>query len=137
MHNEGGCLCGDIRYDISGEPMVRCYCCCHTCQGASGAPAVSWIAVREADFAIVHGTPVSYESSPEVVREFCGRCGTALTYRNGGYPDDRFQTDALVAVTSSSLDDIEAYPPNEVFHDDELPTWLAVDNLCPGAKRHR
>ncbi len=135
-HHEGGCLCGDVRYRVSGIPQVRCDCCCATCRGATGAPAVAWIAVAEADFALLAGSPVDYESSPGVLRTFCGRCGTALTYRNGGYPDDRFQRDALVAVASATLDDIEAFPPDELFHDNELPSWLPAERLCPGATRH-
>ncbi|MBT6205489.1 MAG: GFA family protein [Alphaproteobacteria bacterium] len=135
QEHKGGCLCGDIRYQVSSDPLVQCYCCCETCQGASGAPAVSWIAVRESGFEITAGKPVAYGSSPDVIREFCGHCGTALTYRNHGYPDDRFR-EALVAVTSVSLDNIEAFPPTELFHDNELPDWLPAEQLCPGAKRH-
>jgi len=135
MH-EGGCLCGAVRYRITAEPVVQCYCCCETCRGATGAPTVSWIAVPERGFEVTQGAMTRYESSANVWREFCPTCGTAISYRNGGYPDDRFEADDLVAVTSSSLDDIEAFPPNELFHDDELPDWLPADQLCPGAKRH-
>ncbi len=133
---EGGCLCGDLRYQISEEPAVQCYCCCETCQGATGAPAVSWIALPETGFRFIRGNPTTYESSPDVIREFCGRCGTAVTYRNAGYPDGRFQSDDLIAITSSSLDDIEAFPPREVFHGDELPSWIDPEKLCPGARHH-
>lgn len=134
--HQGGCLCGAVRYRVTAEPQVACYCCCATCQGATGAPAVSWIAVEEAGFEIVAESPVAYESSPGVTRSFCGRCGTALTYRNPGYPDDRFQTASLVAIASITLDDPEAFPPTEVFHGDELPSWLSPHRLCPGGRHH-
>ncbi|MDA1072262.1 MAG: hypothetical protein O2825_12805 [Proteobacteria bacterium] len=39
--HEGGCLCGAVRYRVTSAPQVSCYCCCATCQGATGAPAVS------------------------------------------------------------------------------------------------
>ncbi len=134
--HDGGCLCGAVRYRVTAQPQVSCYCCCATCQGASGAPAVSWIAVEESGFTITAGTPVTYESSPSVARTFCGRCGTALTYTNPTYPDDRFQRSSLIAVASITLDDPEAFPPTEVFHGDELPSWLSPHNLSPGGRHH-
>ena len=48
--HEGGCLGGAVRYRVTSAPQVSCYCCCATCQGATGAPAVSWIAVEDAGF---------------------------------------------------------------------------------------
>ena len=92
--------------------------------------------VPETGFSVTQGEPVSYHSSAQGIREFCGQCGTALTYRNEGYADQRFQADSLVAITMVSLDDKEAFTPSELFHDDELPTWLTAENLCPGALRH-
>ena len=35
QEHKGGCLCGDIRYRVHSEPLVQCYCCCETCQGAA------------------------------------------------------------------------------------------------------
>jgi len=134
--HHGGCLCGAVRYRVTAEPQISCYCCCTTCQGATGAPAVAWIAVPESGFAIVAGAPGRYESSPGVVREFCAGCGTALTYRNPAYPDGRFRSEALVAVTSVTLDDPGAFPPTEVFHGNELPAWLDERSLGPHAVHH-
>jgi hypothetical protein len=136
QHHDGGCLCGDVRYRVTAQPVIQCYCCCATCRGASGAAAVPWIAVPETGYTITKGEPVTFQSSDTVIRQFCGRCGTALNYRNTDYPDNRFQADALVAVASATLDDIEAFPPNEVFHGDELPSWIKPEDLCPGAKHH-
>ena len=40
---EGGCLCGAVRYCVSGSPFATEYCHCGMCQKASGAPVVSWM----------------------------------------------------------------------------------------------
>jgi len=47
---EGGCLCGDIRYKVSGElsPEDRpSFCHCRICQQAAGAPVVQWATFNE------------------------------------------------------------------------------------------
>jgi hypothetical protein len=42
--------------------------------------------------------PTEYRSSPDVLRAFCGRCGTSLTYWHARWPED-------LSFTISSLDD--------------------------------
>ena len=32
----GGCLCGAVRYEATGEPSMAGYCFCEDCQKASG-----------------------------------------------------------------------------------------------------
>ncbi len=40
----GGCACGAIRYDISGEPMAMVDCQCRDCQRRSGTRHSSYLA---------------------------------------------------------------------------------------------
>ena len=80
---EGGCLCGAVRYRVTGQSLARALCHCHSCRLASGAPSVAWAVFPASQFAIVSGKPNSYRSSPPVVRTFCGNCGTPLTYQHG------------------------------------------------------
>jgi len=40
---EGGCLCGAIRYSISGFPISAEYCHCRMCQKGTGAVVVNWM----------------------------------------------------------------------------------------------
>ena len=41
MSVEGGCLCGAIRYRVSGEPLARSLCHCRSCRLGAGAPSVA------------------------------------------------------------------------------------------------
>lgn len=39
----GGCHCGAVRYEISGDPLWKSMCFCHICTRTVGAPIVAWV----------------------------------------------------------------------------------------------
>jgi hypothetical protein len=120
---EGGCLCGEVRYRVSDVRSDPAFCHCSSCRRASGAPVVAWFTVPRESFVLVKGEPVEYRSSPPVVRTFCGRCGTALTYRHSRYPD-------ALDVTTTTLDDPAAVPPvDHVWVSDRIPWMKLADGL--------
>jgi len=102
--SEGGCLCGAIRYRFSCVPRVNALCHCRSCQRASGAPSVAWTVVTSSDFSFTAGTPALFRSSPGVMRTFCGRCGTPLTYQR----ETETQT---IDVTTATLDAPNDFAP--------------------------
>jgi hypothetical protein len=72
------------------------------------------------DFTFVTGDPIRYRSSPPVVRSFCGKCGTPLTYQHDDSPD-------TVDVTTATLDLPDAFPPaREIWTEDKL-AWEVLD----------
>ena len=93
----GRCLCGAVRYRLSGLLYPPTLCHCESCRRAAGAHAVGWLTVKEEDLVYLDALPRVYESSPGVRRAFCGACGTPLTYRNAKRPTE-------VDVTLGSLD---------------------------------
>jgi len=110
---EGGCLCGAIRYRVSGMRTNTMICHCRTCRRAAGAPVVAWLTFARADFELTKGKLNEFNSTPPVVRGFCGTCGTALTYTHRKSPDS-------IDVTTCSLDDPQAFPPTH-------HSWLSHD----------
>ncbi len=121
---EGRCLCGAVRYSIAGTPVAQSVCHCVSCRRASGAPAVAWVVVRAADFAVVAGRPVEFRSSPPVVRTFCGRCGTPLTYSHEQSPD-------TIDVTTASLDFPESFAPTREIWLEHRIAWQPVNEDLP------
>ena len=112
---EGGCFCGAVRYRMSGSPQSSAICHCESCRRASGAPSVAWVTVEREHFELLRGTPAVHASSPGVVRGFCGRCGSALTYENAKSP-------STIDITTITLDDPSRFPPTlEVWLDDRVP----------------
>lgn len=110
---EGGCHCGAIRYALSAPPQQSMICHCKTCRRVSGAPVVAWLTLAPAAFAIIKGVPARYSSSANVDRQFCGHCGTQLTYA-------RSDDDSYIDVTTASLHDPDAFPPTH-------HSWLSHD----------
>jgi len=108
--NEGGCLCSAIRFRISGEPAFSSVCHCATCRRASGAPTVAWLTFDRGQVEILSGTPRVYRSSQGVVRQFCGTCGSQLSYESVSSPTS-------IDITTASMDNPNRFPPT-------LEVWL-------------
>src|SRR6266704_1265151 len=78
------------------------------------------VVFRSGDFAFVTGQPSVFRSSPPVLRTFCGKCGTPLTYQH----DDSLNT---IDVTTSTLDLPEGFAPTrEIWLEHKLP-WQALN----------
>ena len=117
---EGGCLCGAVRYRVKGESLARALCHCKSCRLASGAPSVAWVVFHSSDFAFTAAQPTSFESSPGVVRTFCGKCGTPLMYQRTATPDK-------IDVTTVSLARPDDFAPTkEIWIVDKL-TWESLN----------
>lgn len=116
----GGCLCGKVRYRVSGVPRSSTLCFCRSCRLSSGAPSVGWIVVPAGQFAWLAGEPRQYRSSAAVTRSFCGDCGTPLTYRNDRSP-------STIDLATVTLDRAEDYAPTrEIWLSDKI-AWAASD----------
>lgn len=104
MTRSGGCFCGAVRYQVTGEIFNATTCHCQSCRRVSGAPAVSWFSVARGGFHLLAGTPAELRSSAHVTRTFCAACGTALTYHTDDAPDE-------LDITICSLDQPQALAP--------------------------
>ena len=80
----GGCLCGAVRYEVRGEPVSTNLCFCTQCQRHTGSPMPAFATFERERLRILQGEPVTYRSSARAVRQFCGRCGSALFWQEDG-----------------------------------------------------
>lgn len=75
---QGGCLCGQIRYQVTGplRPVLNCHCgMCQRFHGHYGA----YTSVRRADLAFIGARePAWFQSSAVARRGFCPDCGSSL-----------------------------------------------------------
>ncbi|MEM0987833.1 MAG: GFA family protein [Pseudomonadota bacterium] len=82
---EGGCLCGAVRFRISGALHRTSHCHCGLCQKQHGAAFRTRARVAAKHFNFLQGEDLVtyYESSPGMYRGFCSRCGSPIVNRFG------------------------------------------------------
>ena len=74
----GKCLCGDVRYEITGPLGPMSHCHCSMCRKHHGTSFATHVSVPISSFRWVAGQQavVLYRSSPFGLRSFCGKCGS-------------------------------------------------------------
>lgn len=92
----GGCLCGDVRYEVKGplRDVVNCHCSmCQKLHGTFGAHSKA----RKENIRITKDTGLGWYKTSEVARRgFCKHCGSSLFW-------DPFDLDAT-GIIAGSLD---------------------------------
>src|SRR4029453_10840884 len=77
----GSCLCGGVRYRLTG-PFVRAgHCHCSRCRKHSGTAVLTQGRVRGEDFHLERGETLVRVYRPEgggAVKAFCSVCGSSL-----------------------------------------------------------
>lgn len=124
---EGGCLCGAIRYRLTGPSLFVSQCCCKDCQKATGTGHTTIVGIHK-DQLSLDGTPATYtnvgESGGRVTRHFCGTCAGRL-YTSGDLPGD------FIMVQAGSLDDPGAVSPQSVIYLKGAVRWDHFDPALP------
>ena len=121
----GGCLCGDVRYEVHGAPVHVFHCHCSMCRRAGGTAFQTWAGFEADALTITQGTTESYISSSFATRCFCGRCGGQLFYR---YATEQTPP---VWVTVGSLDHPESMTPERHIFVADLVPWLHMADGLP------
>lgn len=93
----GGCQCGTIRYRASTLRDDAHVCHCRMCQKAGGNFFQAFVGVPLEAFEWTRGKPAAFQSSGDVLREFCQQCGTPLSYRHAD--------NAHVSITLGTFDE--------------------------------
>ena len=96
----GGCLCGKVRYEITGSPrgIVNCHCSkCLKFHGNFGA----YTSIPYANLTMLEQDSLNWyqsitDETPNVYRGFCAECGSSLFW----HPRDQER----IAVAAGSLD---------------------------------
>ncbi len=122
----GGCLCGAVRYETSGESFKVIHCHCQSCRKHNGAPVVTLAGFTANQVRFSGAERKIYESSPGVARAFCSTCGTPLTWEGDG--GDR---GPIVEFHISTFDTPEVLVPSvHSFYPERIP-WMDVADDLP------
>jgi hypothetical protein len=126
----GGCHCGAVRYEATGEMLHHAICHCGDCRKSSGAPMVGWIAYNSDGVKLTQGEPREHASSETGRRYFCADCGTGLYYRNEQV------LPGVTDIQSATLDDPDAIPPAAHIQYAEHLKWTESMDQLPKFERY-
>ena len=120
----GKCLCGDITYAFSGEPLRSTVCHCATCRRRTGSlfSAHLWFEPDQLTFtSSLSSYSFTTDSGRTVSTHFCGNCGTTLWF-------EAEVTPGLSALCAGTLDQPNRWtmPRRELFCVNK-PDFLDLD----------
>ena len=117
----GGCFCGSIRYEITGDPVLQVLCFCKDCLKTAGTAGYGGYMVSEGDFRVISGTPTLHKKISKegrtVQRHFCPECGSNL------FGVTEF---GLVSIAAGTLDNPELFQPTKTVFVADAPHWARV-----------
>ena len=124
---KGSCLCGAVRFSVTGTPAVFDVCHCPRCRAASGSAFLAELEFRAAEFAWVSGqsqiriyeAPVRTKA-PGYQRAFCTVCGA---------PVPIVDRDSIRIPAGTLDDDPGVRPERHIFVDCKAPWFQITDSL--------
>ncbi len=135
MKLEGGCYCGALHYEATGDPLFKGQCHCRECQYISGGHPNVVIAMPESGFSYTKGSPKQFrrgDLEKPVTRDFCSECGTHILAKSSTLPG------ALI-IKVGTLDDPSVFggPQMVIFTIDKqsfhhVPAGVPTFERVPG-----
>ena len=119
------CLCGDVRFEISGALSGGSHCHCSMCRKAHGAAFGSFLHSDAGGFRWTAGQEQveNYPSSPGNVRAFCKVCGSNLPVLE--------DEGTHVIIPAGSLDDDPRVRPVVHIHVASKAPWYEIGDGLP------
>ncbi|ABC29922.1 uncharacterized conserved protein [Hahella chejuensis KCTC 2396] len=120
----GSCLCGRVKYDITGKVGDIIHCHCRTCRKAHGAAFSSVARVDDNDFNLKGAEHLNaFESSPGKSRFFCSHCGTQVYAKRENTP--------FIILRLGSLDnDPQSQEKSHIWVSDKA-SWYDINKELP------
>ena len=119
---DGGCLCGDVRFNATLPSKWVAHCHCTLCRRAHGAAFVTWVGMDATRCAIED--PWSrlqwYESSAGAERGFCSHCGSMLFFRSERWAGE------LHIARAQVVGEVDRAPQAHVYWDTHVE-WVQID----------
>jgi len=123
----GGCLCGALRYEATGEPRYTGHCYCVDCQKASGSGFIPFMGFA-ASAVRVTGKATQFVSKAEnggdATRNFCAACNSLVFGGELGKSD-------MLNIYAGSLDEPARFQPKIAIFARSRRPWAVIP---PGLK---
>lgn len=123
----GGCQCGGVRFEATGEPAFSAHCQCIDCKKSSGAGHVTAAGYAESAVAF-HGRTTTYtsktDSGVDATRDFCPVCGGRIAMRTPNFP-------GMVLLMAGAIDDSSSLKPGAALYEKRHAAWDHFDPALP------
>lgn len=119
----GGCLCGAVRYELSGPLRKVVYCHCEQCRKTSGH-FVAATACQPEHFELTEDAGLQwYRSSSEAQRGFCKTCGSSLLWKpeHGKY----------IGIMAGAIDAPTGLTSREHIHTADASDYVSLSDGLP------
>ena len=105
----GSCLCGKVRYEITGNLGIFQYCHCSRCRKFTGSAHAANLLVKPEQFKWLTGEAMvgrfEHPDAKHFATSFCKHCGSSLPWLG--------QTGKAVVVPAGTLDDDPQIRPHQ------------------------
>lgn len=116
----GSCECGNVHYQVTGDPVVTVACHCNDCRKLSGSAFGTVIVINADDLALT-GDLKMWEKPADSGRRkqlfFCPRCGNRIYHQDPDAPE-------LVRIRSGTLDLAELPEPQVHVYAARKQSWV-------------
>lgn len=131
---QGGCLCGAIRYEIDRSAVISGHCCyCTDCQKSTGGGYTAYATLPEDEFKLVSGEPKTYESTGTTGshsrRSFCADCGSPIASTIDVAP-------GFIFVKAGSFDNSNWLTLSSGYWKKSARPWAMPDGSIPIAEEN-
>ena len=125
---QGSCLCGAVKFEVSGTPIRFYHCHCKRCRKATGTGHATNLFVQPGSLTWTGGEELikSYKvpEAKRFTRQFCTNCGSGL-------PRQVKDTD-IVMIPAGSLDNEPVMRPQaRIFWDSRAGWSCSHDEAIP------
>ncbi len=133
MTRTGRCLCGQVSYELTGDPIATAVCHCRHCQRQSGGPFSVNLVVHESQLTLT-GELTTYLETGEnddgeyVRRRFCPSCGSPIV-------SELVHANGAVAVKVGTLDDTTGIQPNVEVWCTDRQGWVDLPGMAVSLDR--
>lgn len=133
MKVDGGCHCGNIKFeaDVDREKVVICHCT--DCQVLSGTAFRTVVPVSDENFKFTKGEPKTYvkiaESGNERAQVFCPDCGSPFYATNTG------DGPKVLGVRTGTINQRDQLKPQKQVWRRSAHTWLGEVEDMPALEK--
>lgn len=121
----GGCVCGQLRYALTGAPLLVYACHCHNCQKRSGSAFALQVVIERAHLKVTGEMDAQRRADAaggELEHSFCPECRGRVWVHNLAAPD-------YATLRAGSFDDTRwIVPIAQTFVESAIP-WAVMPGV--------